>query len=265
MPVDMAIFLRDLRSRVEKNRPAYEKEMRELETWIDTSICKDRDSLLHNLALRDAVLELVQKHNLDAICLQSFSSMQEFTGGALCLGVALLNDLGVVVGCESDIHGTISSVLAEAATDDDARSFLADITVRHPTNDNAILLWHFEASLSLRHPSAKVKLGEPWILKGLPPGLLHFRLKDGDLTLVRFDGDSNGYRLAVGHGHTVEGPYTQEYYAWMQVNDWPAWERTLIHGPYMHHYSFVYGNIAETLADAVCFVPGLAVDRLDRR
>jgi L-fucose isomerase-like protein len=262
-PVDMALFLRDLRARVEKNRPAYEQEMRQLETFIDTSICKDRDALLHNLALRDSVMELVQKHDLDAICLQSFSSMQEFTGGALCLGVSLLNDLGVVVGCESDIHGTISSVLAEAATEENSRSFLADITVRHPTDDNAILLWHFEAPLSLRHPQAKVKLGSPWILKGLPPGLVHFQLKDGDLTLVRFDGNSTGYRLALGHGHTVEGPYTQEYYAWMQVDNWPKWERTLIHGPYMHHYSFVYGHVAEVLEDAARFVPGLAVDRLD--
>lgn len=264
LPVDMTLFLRDLRSRVEKNRPACEQEMRQLETFIDTSICKDRDALLHNLALRDAVMELVEKHDLDAVCLQTFSSIPELTGQFLSLGVALLNDLGVVVGCESDIHGTISSVLAEAATDDDGRSFLADITVRHPTDDNAILLWHFEAPLSLRHPRAKIKLGEPWILKGSPPGLLHFQLKDGPLTLVRFDGDGSGYRLALGHGHTVEGPFTQEYHAWMQVNDWPAWERTLIHGPYMHHYSFVYGHVAEVLEAAARFVPGLTVDRLDR-
>lgn len=262
-PVEMALFLRDLRSRVEKNRAAYDQEMRQFETWIDTSICKDRDSLLHNLALRDAVMELVHKHDLDAICLQSFSAIQELTGASLCLGVALLNDLGVVVGCESDIHGTISSVLAEAATSDNGKSFLADITTRHPTNDNAILLWHFEAPLSLRHSQAKVKLGAPWILKGLPSGLVHFQLKDGDLTLVRFDGNSTGYRLALGHGHTVAGPYTQEYYAWMQVDHWPTWERTLIHGPYMHHYSFVYGHVAEVLEDAARFVPGLTVDRLD--
>lgn len=262
-PVEMALFLRDLRARVEKNRIAYEQEMRQLETWIDTAVCKDRDALLHNLALRDAVMELVQKHDLDAVCLQTFSAVQEFAGASLCLGVALLNDLGVVVGCESDIHGTISSVLAEAATEDNARSFLADITVRHPKDDNTVLLWHFEAPLSLRHPQANVKLGEPWILKGLPPGLLHFRLKDGPLTLVRFDGDGGDYRLALGHGHTVEGPYTQEYYAWMQVDDWPAWERRLILGPYMHHCSFVYGHVAEVLQQAADFVPGLAVDRLD--
>jgi L-fucose isomerase-like protein len=262
-PVEMAMFLRDLRARVEKNRSTYEQEMRHLETWIDTSICKDRDALLHNLALRDGVMELVQKYDLDAVCLQTFSAVQELTGASLCLGVALLNDLGVVVGCESDIHGTISSVLAEAATEDNGRSFLADITTRHPTDDNAILLWHFEAPLSLRHPHAQVKLGEPWILKGLPSGLLHFRLKDGPLTLVRFDGDSRGYRLAVGQGHTVEGPYTQEYYAWMQVDRWSTWERRLIYGPYMHHYSFVYGHVAEVLEEASRFVPGLTVDRLD--
>lgn len=262
-PVEMTLFLRDLRGRVQTNRPAYEQEMRQLETWIDTSVCQDRDALLHNLALRDAVMELVQKHDLDAVCLQTFSAVQEFAGASLCLGVALLNDLGVVVGCESDIHGTISSVLAEAATEDNARSFLADITTRHPKDDNAVLLWHFEAPLSLRHPQARVKLGQPWILKGLPPGLLHFQLKDGPLTLVRFDGDSRGYRLALGHGRTVKGPYTQEYYAWMQVDNWPVWERKLIFGPYMHHYSFVYGHLSEVLEDAARFVPGLAVDRLN--
>lgn len=269
IPIEFPIFLRDLGLRVQKNRAAYEQEMRQLEAWIDTSACaSNRDALLHNLALRDQVLELAEKHDLDAVCLQTFSAVQEVAGASLCLGVALLNDLGVVVGCESDIHGTISSVLAEAAAKEgQERSFLADIATRHPDDDNAVLLWHFEAPLSLRHPAAKVKLGQPWILKGLPPGLLHFRLKDGPLTLVRFDGDgAGGYRMALGQGHTVEGPYTQEFYAWMQVDHWPAWERALILGPYMHHYSFVYGHVADALEEAARFVPGgLAVDRLDAR
>ena len=43
-----------------------------------------------------------------------------------------------------------------------------------------------------------------------------------------FRGHGDGYRLGCGEGRTVPGPYTQEFYTWMEVDDWPAWERQLI-------------------------------------
>lgn len=48
---------------------------------------------------------------------------------------------------ESDLHGAVSSVILEAASSTDEPSFLPDLTIRHPDNDNAVLLWHFEAPL----------------------------------------------------------------------------------------------------------------------
>ena len=99
---------------------------------------------------------------------------------------------------------------------------------------------------------------------GLAPGLLHFRLKDGPLTLGRFDGDSGGYRLGGGEGRTVDGPYTQEFYAWLEVDNWPRWEEQLVRGPYMHHCSFIYDHCAGVLAEATRFLPGLEPESLGK-
>src|SRR5699024_2472770 len=140
-----------------------------------------------------------------------FTSLQNQLNMDPQFGYALVNDLGIPISPESDIHGAISCVIAEATLDNDQPCFLPDITTRHPENDNAVLLWHASAALSLRHTDSKVKVDIPWILEGLPTGLVHFHLKDGPLTLCRFDGDSDGnYILGAGQGHTTEGPYTQE-------------------------------------------------------
>jgi hypothetical protein len=90
----------------------------------------------------------------------------------------------------------------------------------------------------------------------------HFRLRDGEVTLARFDGGHGRYQLAVGEGRTIDGPYTLNNYAWVEVADWPAWERTLMEGPFIHHAGMAYGRYAGALAEACRFIPGLEPVRL---
>jgi L-fucose isomerase-like protein len=169
----------------------------------------------------------------------------------------LVDDAGYPVAPESDLYGAISSVLLEAASGTGEPSFLPDLTMRHPENDNAVLLWHADAPLSLRIPNSPVKVDLPWILKGLPTGLVHFQLKNGPLTVCRFSGASGQYRIGCGVGHTVPGPYTQEFYTWMEVDNWLNWERRLMQGPYIHHCSCCYGHCADVLQEASRYIPGL--------
>ena len=159
----------------------------------------------------------------------------------------------------------MSSVLLRAASGGSGPVFFPEFTIRHPENDNAVLLWHASAPPSLRHPkAAKVRIAPPWILKGLPPTSLQFLLRDGPLTVCRFDGDTGGYRLGFGQGVTTEGPATREFYVWMQVDDWPRWERALMQGPYIHHCSAVYEHCADALQEACRYIPGLEAERFDR-
>lgn len=261
LTMDMTHALREIRQKSEEHHEAYEKELKDFEKWIEFRHFERRQDIYNQFACRDWMLEAAREHQLDAFAVQSFTSIQSELKSSTCLANALVDDAGYPVAPESDIHGAVSSVLIEAASAADEPSFLPDITIRHPQDDNAVLLWHADAPLSLRHPQSKVKLDIPWILKGLPTGGLHMRLKDGPLTLCRFDGSNGDYRLGAGEGHTIDGPYTQEFYAWMKVNNWPAWEQQLIRGPYIHHSSCCYDHCADVLEEAVRFIPGLKFER----
>ena len=82
--------------------------------------------------------------------------------------------------------------------------YLAEFTTRHPTDDNGVPIWHAGAPVSMCHPDETVRFGHHWILPSPLSGMLHFRLKDGPITVARFDGDFGKYRLAVARA----GPST---------------------------------------------------------
>jgi len=235
LPIDLVDTVRSIRKRTDAKRSDYRRELAGFQKRVRFNHFPTEDDILPNFALRDEMFELAERHGLDGFVVQSFNSIPNEFGSFLQFGQCLVADAGYPIGPESDLHAAVSSVLLEAASANDDPSFIPDITIRHPENDNAVLLWHGDAPLSLRHPDSAVKVDLPWILKALPTGLVHFRLKDGPLTLCRFEGHGDDCRLGCGEGHTVPGPYTQEFYTWMEVDDWPTWERQLISGPYIHH------------------------------
>ena len=264
LPIDLVDLIRQVRSRAAASRKAYQEELAGFRPWVSFNHFQQEDDILATFALRDLMVEMAREHDLDGFCIQSFSSIPNELSTFPAFGCCLVDDAGYPVAPESDVYGAISSLLLEAASERGGPSFLPDVTVRHPTNDHAVLLMHFDAPLSLRAPDSPVKVDRPWILRSLPTGLVHFRLKDGPLTVCRFAGSSRGYRLGCGEGRTVPGPYTEALYVWMEVNDWPRWERRLIHGPYIHHCSCVYDHCADVLQEATRYIPQLECERFDR-
>ena len=262
LPVDMFDFINSVIYRYQKDKLRYIDELSEIKKWLEVEGLND-EPLLKSLALRDELYDLVNEKELDAISIKSFTSIQEALGGGCGLAYSLFgNDYPLIE--ESDIHGAISSIILEAASSNNLPSFLPDITMRHPKNDNAVLLWHASAPLALRDPSNKVKIAPPWILKDMPAVSLQFKLIDGPLTLARFDGDNGEYKIGFGEGKTVPGPYTKEFYAWMEVNDWIKWEKALIYGPYIHHCSVVYDHCADVLEEACKYIQYIEPERFDK-
>jgi hypothetical protein len=126
-------------------------------------------------------------------------------------------------------------------------------------------MWHASAAASLRDPAIKkIPLSPPWILSTLPTTSLQFNFKPGKITTCRFDGDNGEYRLGIGEGKIVDGPKTRESYGWLEVPNWPSWERKLMEGPYPHHCSCIYGSLADVLEASVKFIPNIKVERLDK-
>jgi len=261
IPIDMISFIRESKRKAERNLNAYRKELAELKKKMDMEGFNSDEPLLNVLAVRDQMLESAEFSKLDGIAVQSFMSIIEEMGAYCCFADSSVAEK-YPLGHESDIHGVISDMILRRVSLDKEPAFLADVTIRHPENDNSVLLWHFAAPVSLCHPGERVRLDKHWILPSEFSGMTHFRLKDGPITVARFDGERNNYQIAVGEGVSVEGPKTLNNYVWMEVKDWQEWERTLIEGPFIHHAGMIYGHYADAVVEACKYIPGLKPVRM---
>ena len=105
-------------------------------------ICVKDNELENVAALKVAMGNLIKKYGCQAAAIQCWNQLQSEIGIMPCAANALLNEEGIPVVCETDIHGAITALLVEAAALDDTRSFFADWTIRHPDIENGELLQH---------------------------------------------------------------------------------------------------------------------------
>jgi len=217
-----------------------------------------------DLPVRLAALESVMRkwsdaEQLDAVAMQCWDALQEELGLCSCFVHGELTEAGLPIACETDIHGALTSLLLQGCLHFQAPTFFADMTIRHPENDNAELLWHcgpFSSSLA----DGEYSVGKHFVLPSHAEGVANCRLKSGPLTVARFDGAGGTYSLFCGEGTTVPGPFNKGTYTYLQVPDWPLWEEKLIYGPYIHHVSCAFGNWSGALCEAVRFIDNLDFD-----
>ncbi|MDD5706711.1 MAG: fucose isomerase [Kiritimatiellae bacterium] len=263
LPLDLPSFIVRATQRAQSDASRYAAETRELSRTMRIEGYSDPATFHRVLAVRDEMLALAAEHGLEGLAVQDFMSLVDAMGTYCFLANGMVAET-LAVGEETDIHGVISGIMLNRVMLGEQPSFLTEYTVRHPENDNGVLLWHVGAPPSMCHPDDRIRLGHHWILKSPLAGMPHFRLKDGPITVLRFDGDHGDYRLAVGEGRSVAGPHTLNNYVWMQVDDWPHWERTLMDSPFIHHTAMAYGHYASALMEACKYLPGIEPVRLDR-
>jgi L-fucose isomerase-like protein len=261
VPIDLVRVLKRVKDYVRGRSNEYARELAELKKVFRFTGYPSDEPIINQLALRDFFLEWAREENLSVITEESFTSLSDELGGYAAISNSLACEAGLPIITESDIHGAVGTVMLESAQLDWRPSFFADLTIRHPTDDNGILLWHGYSPAVLAGVERPLDIGVHWILPGAQSGMGHWRLRDGDLTIARFDGDGGDYSLIAGEGRTISGPRTQNSYAWMAVNDWPRWERAFIEGPYIHHVSAAYDRSAGVLFEACKYIPGLRPDR----
>jgi L-fucose isomerase-like protein len=190
--------------------------------------------------------------------------LQQRFGIYPCYANSLVTAEGVPVICEVDVHGAVTACLLQAAALNETPPFFADLTIRHPDNDNAELLWHCGAfPVTLADEGVSPKVGEHFIMPGAQAGVCHWRVRPGDVTIARFDADEGDYYLGFGEARGTSGPDTVGTYLWVEVDDWLTWERKFIRGPYIHHVAAIHGRLAPVLHEACRFIPGLAADPVE--
>lgn len=224
------------------------------------NVAGDPDEVLKNIAaLKVAMKGLAAKYGCNAIAIQCWNALQGEIGIMPCAANSLLNEEGIPVVCETDIHGAITSLLVEAATLDDTRSFFADWTVRHPDNENGELLQHcgpWPISVAKEKPTIE----KPLVFDH--PGSVAAEAKHGDMTLARFDGDNGEYSLLLGHAKGIEGPYTKGTYVWVEVENLKRLEDKLVCGPYIHHCVGIHKDVVPVLYEACKYI-GVTPDLYD--
>jgi L-fucose isomerase-like protein len=219
-----------------------------------------RDADLEQVAaLKVAMKKLADQYGCNAIAIQCWNALQGEIGIMPCAANSLLNEEGIPVVCETDIHGAVTAVMAEAAGMGENRTFFADWTVRHPDNENGELLQHcgpWPISVAKEKPAIGYPLAFDY------PGAVEAEAKQGDMTLCRFDGDNGEYSLLLGNAKGVDGPYTKGTYVWVEVDNLKRLENKLVCGPYIHHCVGIHKDVVPVLYEA-CKYLGIQPDLYD--
>ena len=231
----------------------------QVEAWKNDCIIDiDADSLYKTAVLKCALREFADSQELDALAVQCWEPMSIIAGVRPCFAFSDLTGEKLPVICELDIHGAITSVMAQAASNWTASSFLADLTIRHPENDNAELFWHCGV-----FPKDLARSGKPAIGKsfdGNMPSVGSYEIKHTDYTVLRVDAEHGNYSMLMGHGKGVDGPATTGTYGWIEFENWPEWEHKFVYGPYIHHCVGIPGKYSHILYEACKYIPGLNPD-----
>lgn len=210
-------------------------------------------------ALKIAMKQLAEKYGCQAIAIQCWNALQAELGIMPCAANSLLNEEGIPVVCETDIHGAITALLVEAAAGGEIRSFFADWTIRHPDISNGELLQHcgpWPISVAKEKPILTYPLAFDY------PGSLTAEAKHGEITICRFDGDNGEYSLLLGTAKGVEGPKSKGTYLWIEVENIKRLEAKLVEGPYIHHCVGIHKNIVPILYEACKYI-GIQPDFYD--
>ena len=255
IPINFAIIEQRMKAVLEE-KPA---ELSEIADYI----CKNYtlDDLTPQYVERMAAMTVMYKRlfsefNLDAISAECWTATPVmFDGLAPCTVYGLLNDMGYLVSCESDMHCTMTMALLKCATLGEGKPLFGEFTVRHPENKNAELLWHcgpFPISQKAESgidSEARLVNQRSW-----------FRAKNGKYTIVRMDQESGNYMILPIVADTTKGPQTHGTYIWVEFDNLQKVEDRLIDGPYIHHFVEMEGDYKKEIKEFCKYFPNLKYD-----
>lgn len=255
VPLPLHEIINRMNQLIQEDSPEFRQSAQELKSRVDCSRLSE-ENFNKIVALIDTIEYFANLNSCSAIASECWTLFPHTIGVRPCFVNGELTARGLPVSCETDILGAATSILLQAANLNREPTFFADITIRHPENDNAELLWHCGPfPHSLKAPDCEGFVSE--LGKG------QWRIKDGGITICRLDGMDGQYKLLVGQGKSCPGPETESTYVWLETDNWPRWEEKLIFGPYIHHVTGLYGDFGRVMAEACKYMPFVELDAFD--
>jgi L-fucose isomerase and related proteins len=257
IPINFALIEQRMKATLDE-RPA---EMKEIADGIRKNYRMDdlTPKYVDTMAAYAVTLKrLYTEFDLDAISAECWTATPVmFDGFAPCTVYSILNDMGYLVSCESDMHCLLTMILLKSATLGEGKPLFGEFTVRHPEDRNAELLWHcgpFPLSQKAESgvgSTARLVNQRSW-----------FRAKDGVYTVARLDQESGRYVILPLVGRTTEGPATHGTYLWVKFDDLQKIEDRIIDGPYIHHFTEIAGDYTREIREFCKYFPNLETDRI---
>ncbi len=261
-PITMSEFTNRILKLEADNDPEVLETVKFLEGNVE--ICVPANDVKRVAALKVAMKRYANEFGCGAVAIQCWNSLQEVLHVMPCMANSLMTDEGIPVVCETDIHGAVTAIMAQAAGMGKTPCFFVDWSVRHPENENGELLQHCGPwPISLAKEGTKAKLGRPFAFPEHCAGAVLAEIKGGQITLLRFDGDHGDYSVLLGNATGIEGPYTVGTYLWVEVENWTRLEHKLVTGPYVHHAVGIHGDVVPVIYEACKYIPGLKPDLYD--
>lgn len=253
VPINFAL----IEQRMKVAPELYAEEISEYEQYFQSNYQSDAltPKYIRSMAAMVAMYKhLFEEFKLDVISAECWTATPlMFDGLAPCALYGLLNDMGYMIACESDMHCAMTMALLKCATLGQGKPLFGEFTVRHPENPNAELLWHcgpFPLSQKAPDSTARLVNQREW-----------FRAKNGTYTVARIDQESGEYMILPLVCHTTEGPQTHGTYIWGEFDDLQKVEDRLIDGPYIHHFVEIEGDFRKEISEFCKYFPNLKIDQ----
>ena len=254
-PIGLAMIGMRTNQVIEENSQALQDYVKDLKGRIDCSQLEDDTYVLKVAAGTIAIEQLMHENGCKAAAFDC-GGVRGAIGlpGSACAIEGELADRGLPTACECDVWGALSALMCQAVSLGDESPFLADWTYRHPTNDNAELIWHgapFAWSLARKDVKPEF-VKRQWRFGTMYEP--HWELKPGNITMFRMDELDGDYYMFVGEGKSCEGPDTTGTFVWLEVDNWKKWEEKLMLGPFIHHVAGVYGHYYEIFREVAKYI-----------
>ncbi len=200
----------------------------------------DADSTRKSLGVYTTLKDLAEKENLGGFSVRCWPEFFTELGCAACGAMSMLSDELTPCSCEADVNGTITQMLLQAISGEQA--FGTDL-VSIDNERDAVVVWHCGlAPLSMADPDEQ--LGVTIHSNRKLPLLFEFTLKSGRVTIARLTESSGEYRLVVGSGEVVRGPKSFSGTSGLIKFDSPAADvlDVILQEGLEHHISVTYGD-----------------------
>jgi len=220
-----------------------EKERRIREIFDISGITNIQVKKVAELSVK--IKEFVDKNNLTALAIRCWPEFAASFGISPCAAMSILQAEGYILGCEGDVEGTISMLIHRAIGAESP--FLADLSQVDLKEDFA-LMWHCGVASCNLWDGKCVRSLDTYFAGG--KGVTaDFVMKDGEVSILRFDSAQNKYRVFLQKGMGIpmkkilKGTYLKVRFE-NNIND--VLDKVIYNG-IAHHVSLVYGNYIKPL------------------